>query len=554
MSRATERLPDALRRPVVAGALLLLVYVVVSLALDPEGHLGTDTGAKVYTLEVMDRLGTVDPDIGYWAEDHDPDGVLHPIYQTRLRDDGGWVAVTTLPVLQLARPLYALGGYRATLLLPMLGSVGVAFGARSLARRLGADDGRAWAVYWLIGLGSPAFVYALDFWEHSIGLACMVGAVALVICFVEERRWTAAAAGGALLGFGATLRNETIVYAVVMVVLAGLWLLARERSLRRPVVLGLATIGGFSVPWMANLLLERAVDGPSRASRATGTATRVGEQSQRRIEDAVQTLTGLNSGDPYPSALLGGVLVLIVLAAWRADRRGDRQFAFVALAAVAAAYLADAVGGLGFVPGLLVAFPLAIAGLVAGRRGATATYLWLLAVAALPVVYAFQYLGGASAQWGARYSLTSGVILGIVGFTVVAARSPFVVRGLTVLSVMVTAFGAAWVVQRSHDVDRFFEQVVAEAEPVVIARQAFLVREAGAAAVDRRWLSADSEPAFTAAVNIVREVGEDRFSVLEWNGAAPPASALPHDVREVNRTLLSFLETPVGVVTFEFAD
>lgn len=554
MSRATERLPVTLRRPLVAGALLLLLYLLMSLALDPNGHLGTDTGAKVYTLEVMDRLGTADPDIGYWAEDLDPEGVVHPIYQTRARHDGGWVAVTTLPVLELARPLYAIGGYRATLLLPMLGSVGVAFGARSLAMRLGAVDGRAWAVFWLIGLGSPAFIYALDFWEHSIGLACMVGAVALMTAFVEDRRWTSAAAGGVLLGFGATLRNETIVYAVVMVALAGLWLMVNERSVRRPIVLGLTTVGGFAVPWTANLLLERAVDGPSRASRATGTAARVGEQSPRRIEDAVQTLTGLNSGDPYPSALLGVVLVVVVLAAWRAERRGDRQFAFVALAAVGIAYIVDAVGGLGFVPGLLLAFPLAIAGLVGGRRHGAATYLWGVAVASLPVVYAFQYLGGAPAQWGGRYSLTSGIILGVLGFAVVAVRAPFIVGGLAVLSVVVSVLGVAWVVQRSHEVDRFFEQVVAEAEPVVIARQAFLIREAGAAAVDRRWLSADSEEGFTKAVDVAREIGEERISVLAWNAPVPPDVALPTDLREVDRTLLSFLDTPVGLVTYAFTD
>ena len=58
-----------LRRPVVAGVLLLLViYAVLSFALnDPRGTLGTDTGGKLATLHMMERNGGLDPDIGYWA-------------------------------------------------------------------------------------------------------------------------------------------------------------------------------------------------------------------------------------------------------------------------------------------------------------------------------------------------------------------------------------------------------------------------------------------------------------------------------------------------------
>lgn len=555
MSSATAPVSEAVRRPVTAGLLLLLAYVLVGLTVNPDGHLGTDTGTKVYTLETMDRAGRADPDIGYWAADLDPDGSVHPIFQTRPRADGGWVAITTLPVLELARPLYAVGGYRATLLLPMLGSIGVAFAARSLAARLGADRDRAWLVYWFVGLGSPAFVYALDFWEHSIGLACMVGALSMTVGFVFTRRWALAAAAGGLLGIGATLRNETVVYAVVMIGLAALWLFVRERAVRPAVVLGLVSVAAFTVPWTANMVLESVVDGPSRASRATGTASRVGERFEDRIEDGVQTLAGLNSGDAWSSALLGGVIVLVVLAAMRAESRGDRRFATVALTAVGLAYGADAVGGLGFVPGVLIAFPVAILGLATGwRDGGAPTYAWTVAVLALPFVYAFQFLGGAAAQWGARYSLTTGIVLGVVALSVVARRFPTVTAGLVVLSVAVTWLGVGWVIERSHEVDAFFDDVVAEAEPVVIARQAFLLREAGASAVGRRWLSASDESTFTEAVDIARAVGEERFSVLEWRGEAPPEGALPDDVREAHRSLVSFAGTPVGLVTYEFID
>src|SRR3546814_12247060 len=108
--------------------------------MSPGGYLGTDTGAKVATLEVMDQRGSAKPQLGYWAEQWDPDGSLHPIYDSD-PIDGEWVHVTTLQMLELARPLYALGGYRLTLLLPMAGAVGAAF-ARSDERRLGQEGSR----------------------------------------------------------------------------------------------------------------------------------------------------------------------------------------------------------------------------------------------------------------------------------------------------------------------------------------------------------------------------------------------------------------------------
>ena len=64
-----------LQRPLIAGLLLLIVYAGVAFALnDPRGTLGTDTGGKLATLQMMQRHGGLDPDIGYWAEQADPTG------------------------------------------------------------------------------------------------------------------------------------------------------------------------------------------------------------------------------------------------------------------------------------------------------------------------------------------------------------------------------------------------------------------------------------------------------------------------------------------------
>src|SRR4051812_8136684 len=115
---AAERPRPWWQRPVLAGAILLLSYVALSFLNDPRGYLGTDTGIKVATLDRMVEQGTLRPDIGYWAAPWDPDARAHPFRDTRRIGDQ-YVDATTLPVLVAAYPLWALGGYRAALLLPM---------------------------------------------------------------------------------------------------------------------------------------------------------------------------------------------------------------------------------------------------------------------------------------------------------------------------------------------------------------------------------------------------------------------------------------------------
>ena len=65
-----------------------------------------------------------------------PKATLHGLYYT-YTVSGHYLNVTTLPMLYAALPLYALGGYRLALLLPMAGAVACAFAARALARRVG---------------------------------------------------------------------------------------------------------------------------------------------------------------------------------------------------------------------------------------------------------------------------------------------------------------------------------------------------------------------------------------------------------------------------------
>ncbi|HEY8216650.1 MAG TPA: hypothetical protein VIH82_05920, partial [Acidimicrobiia bacterium] len=238
-STGTER--RAWVRPLLAVIALLAMYGALSLLDDPRGTLGTDTGGKLATVRAMDDRGALDPDIGYWAEDRDPRGTLHPLWYTRHLGDR-WVNVTTLPMPYAAVPLYHLGGERAVVLLPMLGALLAALAARAIARRVSGERA-GWPAFWAIGLATPVLVYALDFWEHAIGLAAMLWALLLVLDVVDGRGGVRAAAGaGALIGFAATMRTEALVYGAIAVIVAGaiLW---RQRAPWRSVVSRAAAAG-----------------------------------------------------------------------------------------------------------------------------------------------------------------------------------------------------------------------------------------------------------------------------------------------------------------------
>ena len=131
----------------------------------------------------MDARGDLDPDLGYWAERFDPDGIACTRSRSHYHIGGRWVNVTTLPMIYAATPLYDLGGLRGILLIPMLGGCLSALAARALARRLATRNpgSSGWIAFWAVGLATPVAVYALDFWEHTIGLAAMLwGVVALL--------------------------------------------------------------------------------------------------------------------------------------------------------------------------------------------------------------------------------------------------------------------------------------------------------------------------------------------------------------------------------------
>ena len=534
------------RRGAVAGVVVLGVYMGLAFLNSPRGFLGTDTGGKVATFEAMSAAGRFDPDLGYWAERWDPDGRLHPIVFTSHTSSGKWVNVTTLPALWVGWQLYEVGGYRLSLLVPMAGSLAAAFAGLALLRRLGVrSDAWAWGGFFVLALASPLTIYALDFWEHSLGVALMAWAVVLLADVVggAGRFAVRAVVAGGLFGAAATMRTESLVYLAVAGAATTVLMGARARVWRRRrperdqigrvVAVGPLLLASAAVPLVVNELVERRVVGSTiRATRVLGTAASVGDLPTDRLREAAVTLVGLEGSD------LGIVLglafaVLLVFAATRTDT----GLAVVATAAAGGLLVVRGVAsGLGFVPGLAAAWTLPasafgrdLAEISARSRPDGRRLVLGVGLGAVPIVLATQFRGGAAPQWAGRYLLTSGLLLAVVGWAALAVSDRRRLAAATVgLAAASTAFGVAWTAVRTHDVARTVAALEARPEPVLVSDLYHLAREGGATYGDKRWLTlTERRPDAPRAAAVLDEAGIATFASVEPADAPPGRLAFP---------------------------
>ncbi|MEX0666304.1 MAG: hypothetical protein WD598_16240 [Acidimicrobiia bacterium] len=518
----------------VVGAVLALlcIYGALSLLNDHRGTLGTDTGGKLATLRAMEARGNLDPDLGYWAERYDRDGSLHALFSTERVGDR-WVNITTLPMLYAAYPLYEVGGLHAILLLPMLGAVLTALGARALARRLGGGDG--WWAFWAVGLATPIAVYALDFWEHALGAGLILwGAVMLLDVYESRAGWRGGLTAGTLFGLAATMRTEALVYVVVLTLLVALTRGpgGHPRSVRRVASIGTPVATGLVGVLVANQVLERlTLDTGLRAARAGGTATQAAGDLGVRVHEAVTTTIGLSRFSRPLDWILGAAIVIALALVTRALlQTGDRarRVAMVAVAIAAVLYAVRFADGVGFVPGLLTASPLAVAGLALCGREPGTQRLALAAVAPLPLVWLVQFSGGAGPQWGGRYVLSTGLLLAVVG--VVGARHAGRVAAavVVVVGLVVTGCGVAWLSVRSHAVADAMQQLVARHDEAVLSQEAHLLREGGAFYEgDLQWLTATNDQQMNEAIRVLRRADVTQVAVITPRGGRRPNALGP---------------------------
>lgn len=517
------------RRSAAAGLLLLAIYVGLSFLNSPRGFLGTDTGGKVATMKVMTERGRFDPDLGYWAEEWDPEGKLHPIALTSSIGHR-WVNVTTLPALWVGWQLYRVGGYRASLLVPMAGSIAAAFAAVALARALGAERRWAEASFWIIGLASPMAIYALDFWEHSLGVALLAWSVVLVL---EPRSLVRVTGAGALAGAAATMRTEALVYAAVIgavLFVAGISAGAVRTAVARSGLFGATAIALFGV----GALFERQVLASSiRPARAAGTALDAGAAASTRLEEALVTTVGFGG---RPGIALGAALtVLVVLSTWPRLRRSFPLLASASLLGASASYLVVLASGLGFVPGIVPTAPIsAVAERIPQARRVHLVVL-AIALAAVPVVLVFQFVGGAGPQWGGRYLLPSSFLLLVAGWVRLGGGRRRIAGAFVAISVVITGFGLVWLQVRSHQVERAIAAIDRRPEAVVVSSLGHLAREGGASYGERRWLTRYPGATAEGLRAVLDGAGVSTVATVEL--ATAPAVTMP-GFRAVDRSRL----------------
>ena len=230
-----------------------------------------------------------------------------------------------------------------------------------------------------------------------------------------------------LFGVAATMRTEALVYGAVGGAAALVVVVRRHWPARRLAAIAGSGAGGLLIALAANQVLERAVLGTTlHAGRAADTAVAGGANLGQRLDEAVTTLVGLNRFAPGLDWIIGlGAASAVMYGAWRSVRTDERERRLGAHVLVVAGvlYLARFAVGLGFVPGMLAASPLAATGIAIGACTRRApTLVAVVALAALPLVWVFQYSGGANPQWGAATSSFPGRCLRFS--PVLACRDP----------------------------------------------------------------------------------------------------------------------------------
>jgi hypothetical protein len=510
----------ARRRLVISLAGLAALYAIFIAAGDTRAWSGSDAGGKVATIRVMDQRHTLRPDVGYWAERSDPDGTYHPLIYTK-KAGTHWLQVTSLPFIYLGLPLYKVAGTAGLLFIPAFGSLLAAYSARRLALAVGAAQG--WGAFWLVGLGSPMFFYAADFWEHSAAVGLALLALALLF---ERRNWMVALVAGVIAGVAIVLRTEVLVYVAALG--AGVMVVGEERRewLRRAGHI-VAAGGGLVAVLVGNPLVERAVIGAAvRSTRASDQVASAGGGAGRRLSDGLLTLVGFIPDDTGRAYVIGVALVLTFMAiGYLALRRNhvDLQGRVVGAVAIALAAVRFR-DGLGFIPGALPASPVSAAGLV-GARSAKAKVVLVTAIVALPVVWLFQWQGQLVPQWGGRYVLLTGALLTVTGAVALEAagwRRPMVAF-LVGYAIAVSAYGVVWHAQRTRGVAR--AGAIIDREPkdeVIISGIAHLGRETGAFYGVHRWLNGPGRSGLQGAAAVAKQEGASKIAVVDLSDNVSP--------------------------------
>jgi hypothetical protein len=491
---------------VVALAVVLLALVPV---VGTDASFSADEGAAIVQAKSLSAGRG-------WLVEHplpqvDPEGRFYPIELSHAGRDG---------VAPFAKhPLYALvmatadrvGGVAAMVLLSLLGTVVTAALAAALAGEL--DPTLRRPALWVAGVASPLLFDGFLVMGHALGAACVAGAALLAVVALRRRNVLLAAAVVPCLVVAILLRTEAALLAVALALVMGAIAVRHRRIGAVPLTL----IGGAVVAAVGTRLLERTwanhVVGGRLPMANTGPDDPFGFVSGRLHAFAQTWLHPSYDGTPAVELLLVVMAVCIAVGAFIVRRRpqdGDGM-ALVAIVAGGAAVAALAIDPANLVPGLLIAFPIGLAGLLLiGRSTLNTTTARVLfgtfALFALGVLTT-QYSSGGTAEWGGRYFAIGLPLLVPVALLALRDHSlrigPMAARralaGLVVCSVALAVMSVGSL-RATH---RFTGELMSAIEragratriepPVLVATSGAIPRLAWATFDRQRWLLAPSD-------------------------------------------------------------
>ena len=388
----------------VHAAALALVLLALVPVIGTGASFSADEGAAITQARSLSRGDG-------WIVEHplpevDRTGVSYPLENSERGSLGvaPYAKHPLYPLLLAAAD--RLGGVTGMVLLSLAGTIAAATMAALLARRLDPTLDRP--VLWVVGLGSPLLFDGFLVIGHALGAALAVAAVLLALRAVERRRPLDALALAPVVAAGVLLRTEFLFLALALaatVFLAGLV----ARRLAVPALVAAVAVTAA----VAARIGEREWTGRIVGGAGSGVQLPSGLPGggfPGRVRGFVLTwLTpGYGDGGPVHLALLV-MLVSVMGAAWLARRRPEDRRVVVGLSvtAVSAAIVALLSAPANVVPGLLVAFPLAGAGLLLLRREHLGTPAGRLSMGTFGLfalgVAATQYQRGGSGEWGGRY-------------------------------------------------------------------------------------------------------------------------------------------------------
>jgi hypothetical protein len=428
--------------------------------------------------------------------------------------DGGMAPFAKHPAYPLVLAgLDAVGGMAAMVALSVLGTLAAAALAALLAREVAGGLERP--VLWAVGGASPLLFDAYLLIAHSVGAALVTGATLAVVRGVRRGApaWAPAVAS-LLVALAVLLRTEALIFALALGAGTAVTGLVRRRPATAAggVVVGAAgVVAAVAERWWAQGLVG-ASPGPA------GLPTDGGSYAGARLEGFLRTwlrpsLEPMTGPDMVLVVVTGVAAAAVLVLRGRAGR--PQVLVVLSVAATAMTAFALVADPARVVPGLLVAYPLAVFGVGLVDRAsfeAASGRLVLTVTGAVFVagVLATQYRVGGSAEWGGRYFALVVPVLTVLAVDALARRAPALpaaVRGGAVAGLVAcSALMAVGALASMHSWHGFYERMLTELDragrstaagdgggPVVVTAHPNLARRGWPTLSEQRWLY-DSGP------------------------------------------------------------